>query len=211
MGSVHAAAARSTGVPPRKKPAAAKPAKKKAAKASAPAVRTKTAKPKREEPAPPAGKKPAAKPAAPRRPPVERTRIVFPKELYEARKEEVKAPLKERGLKWQYLGEGKGRYHADGVNLFAQFLDDGTHYSLWGDDKATVEALKDAWRKLLGDEGWAKATSRGEEATRKEKEEQLSEEIRIWLVGEPQRRPGEPELFYRKRREAWEARKPSPG
>lgn len=194
-------------MPPRAKRAkTSKPTKRAKPKASAPVVVT-----KRRKPAPPA--KPAARPAAKkpaaRRAPVERTRVVFPKDFYEARKEEIKAPLKERGLKWQYLGEGKGRYFKDGVNLFAQFLDDGTHYSLWGDDKKSVEALKDAWRKLLGEAMWAAATSRGEQAVQKEKEEKLSEEMRIWLVGEPQPRPGEPELFYRKRREEWERRKPS--
>lgn len=144
-----------------------------------------------------------------RKGPVEKTRIVFPKDVYEPRKEEIKAPLKQQGLKWQYLGEGKGRYHKEGVNLFAQFLDDGTHYSIWGDDKATIDALAAAWKGMLGEAAWAAATTAGTKAVEKEKEAETSEAMNIWKLGEPQRRPGEPETFFARRRAEWEARRPA--
>ncbi|HEX2022301.1 MAG TPA: hypothetical protein VHH36_06275 [Candidatus Thermoplasmatota archaeon] len=205
---------------PRKAAATEKPTKKAAPK-KAPA---KAAKPKEEAPVAPApaegaaapAKKAAKKAAAPKassakapKPPVERTRVALPKDLYEPRKDEIKAPLKEQGLKWQYLGEGKGRYHKDGVNVFTQFLDDGVHYSVWGDDKAAVRTLLDAWRKLLGDEAYAKATARGEEAVKAEEAQQESEALRLWRLQEPQRRPGEPDFFFKRRMDEWTAKKPA--
>lgn len=176
------------------------PAKKRAAKAADVASKD------------PAAAPPAAKPKrtpAPPQPPVEKRRVVFPKDVYEARKDEIKAPLKERGLKWQYLGEGKGRYAKEGVNLFAQFLDDGVHYSLWGSDQATVDALLAAWRAMLGDSIFQEAVTQGAKAAVAEEQTRESEAVRLWKLQEPQRRPGEPDLFFRKRVAEWESKRPA--
>lgn len=181
-------------------------AKKAVAKKAAKKVpATKKAAPKK----PPAEPKPKKQPA-PKRPPVEKTRVVFPKDWYEEHKDEVKAPFKLHGLKWNYLGEGKGLYKREKeVHCFAQFLDDGTHYSLWGDDKKACGEILKAWRTLAGEALWARFSAAGESATRKEAEEKESEELRLWKIGEPQRRPGEPDFFFKKRYDEWTARKPS--
>lgn len=197
-------------------------AKKADAKPKAP----KAPKPRKAEPRPKAAKAPkppkaeaapkAAKADAPPKPtkaaartPVEKERVVFPKDLYEARKDDIKAPLKERGLKWQYLGEGKGRYAKEGVNLFAQFLDDGVHYSLWGDDRATVQALLKAWRDMLGDSIFQQAKAAGEQAVVAETQQKESEALSFWKLQEPQRRAGEPDFFFKKRMDEWMAKKPA--
>lgn len=172
--------------PKPKKAAAPKPPKQEAAKTAPPAKRD------------------------PSLGPVVKTRIVFPKDYYEPNKDEIKAPFKAHGLKWNYLGEGKGLYKKDKeVHCFAQFLDDGTHYSIWGDDKAAVEEILKAWRVLAGEALYAKFTSAGEAATETEAAVKESEELRLWKLGEPQPRPGEPEFFLKKRRDEWLAKKPS--
>ncbi|HET6404185.1 MAG TPA: hypothetical protein VFH78_06020 [Candidatus Thermoplasmatota archaeon] len=139
----------------------------------------------------PATKKAVKAPAAPRVP-VEKTRVVVPMDVYDARKDDVKAPLKEAALKWNFLGEGKGLYKREdgGVHCFVQFRDDGVHYSVWGADKPACERILTAWRALLGEEGWAKATATGVEATQAERAQQESEAVRLWKMAEPQRRPG---------------------
>jgi len=154
--------------------------------------------------------KAAKAPAAPRVP-VEKTRVVVPMDVYDARKDDVKAPLKEAALKWNFLGEGKGLYKREdgGVHCFVQFRDDGVHYSVWGADKPAWERILAAWRALLGEEGWAKATATGVEATQAERAQQESEAVRLWKMAEPQRRPGEPDLFFRKRLAEWEAKRPA--
>ena len=202
--------------PARKAATKATPARKAPGKAPAKKVAAKKAPPKKasvkEAPAPAAPPaeapaKPKRTPAAPRAP-VSKERVVVPKDAYEARKDEIKAPLKEHGLKWQYLGEGKGRYHKEGVNLFVQFLDDGVHYSLWGDDQATVKAIVAAWRALLGEAVFAQAAAQGVEAERQEEAQKESDAIRLWKLQEPQPRPGEPDFFFRKRVEEWQAKRP---
>ena len=178
---------------PKKEPAP-KPAPKKAA---APAKKPAPAKPKPKAP-------------AEKRGPIQKTRVVFPKDFYEPNKDEIKAPFKAHGLKWSYLGEGKGLYKREKeVHCFAQFLDDGTHYSLWGDDKKTVNEILGAWRVLAGEAQWARFTAAGESATRAEAQAQESEAVRLWRLQEPQPRPGEPDLFFQKRRGEWLAKKPT--
>lgn len=161
-----------------------------------------------------ADKKAAAKPPArraPGAPPVHKTRVVIPMDLYEPHKDVIKAPFKEHEMKWNFLGEGKGLYkRADnGVHCFVQFKDDGVHYSIWGDDTPRVEGILGAWRVFLGEEGWAKATASGEQAAASEKQEAESEAMRLWRLAEPQPRPGEPELFLKKRLAEWQAKKPT--
>lgn len=150
-----------------------------------------------------------SKPASSPRTPVEKTRVVFPKDVYEPRKDEIKAPFKAAGLKWNYLGEGKGLYKKEGVNVFAHFLDDGTHYSLWGDDKATVTEILAKWETLLGRSFIQEAKAAGEAAKKAEASAQESEALRAWKLQEPQRRPGEPDLFFKKRTDEWLAKKPA--
>lgn len=177
------------------------PAKKAAKKASV----KKAAKAPKEKPAP----EKAAKPKATSKAPVHKERVVFPKDVYEPNKDAIKAPFKEHALKWNYLGEGKGLYKRDGLHVFAQFLDDGTHYSLWGDDQPAVKAILAAWEKLLGRSFVQEAQAAGEAAAKAEEKEKESEAMRLWKLQEPQRRPGEPDFFFTKRVAEWQAKKPS--
>lgn len=157
--------------------------------------------------------KPAKRPARrpPGAPPVQKTRVVIPMDVYEPNKDAIKAPLKENGLKWNFLGEGKGLYKMPdgGVHCFTQFRDDGVHYSVWGENETAKKAILAAWRGILGDAGWAKATASGEKATQAEQAQAESEAMRLWKMAEPQPRPGEPEFFFKKRIAEWEAKKPS--
>lgn len=157
--------------------------------------------------------KPAKKPAArrpPGSPPVEKTRVVIAMDVYEPNKDAIKAPFKEHGLKWNFLGEGKGLYKMPdgGVHCFTQFKDDGVHYSVWGENVAVKTAILDRWRGILGEEGWTKATTTGEAATAAEQAQAESEAMRLWKLAEPQPRPGEPEFFLKKRVAEWQAKKP---
>lgn len=154
----------------------------------------------------------AAKAAAPaeKKGPVQKTRIVFPKDHYEPNKDAIKAPFKANGMKWNYLGEGKGLYKREKeLHCFTQFMDDGVHYSLWGDDKAGVEKILAAWRKLVGEDAFAKFVAQGEKAGKAEEQEKESEAVRLWKLGEPQARPGEPDFFFKKRHDEWLAKRPA--
>jgi hypothetical protein len=189
-----------------KKKAEAKPSAKPPPKPAKKAATSKAPRPK---------KVPATKPpAAAKRPPVERARVektsvVIPLDYYEPHKDAIKAPLKEHGLKWTFLGEGKGLYKREKeVHCFTQFKDDGVHYSIWGDDKAAVRAILDAWRALAGEDRFAGFTASGRQAAAAESQRNESDELRLWRLGEPQRRPGEPDFFYQKRVDEWKARRP---
>ena len=191
--------------PERARKAAAKkpPPKKAPAKKAAPA----------KKPAKLAAPGKAVKPARPREPraPVERFRVVVPMDVYEPNKDAVKAPLKERGLKWTFLGQGQGLYKREdgGVHCFTQFKDDGVHYSLWGEDKAARDGILADWRRVLGEERFAQATASGEQAAAAEKRQEESEALRLWRLAEPQRRPGEPDFFFQKRMAEWQAKRPA--
>lgn len=132
-------------------------------------------------------------------------------DIYEAHKDAMKAPFKEHALKWNFLGEGKGLYKRPdgGVHCFTQFKDDGVHYSIWGDDKKAVGEILATWRLVLGEEGWARATASGEQAAVAEQAQQESEALKLWKMAEPQRRAGEPDLFFNKRLAEWQAKKPA--
>lgn len=206
--SAHAksAAKKSAAASPKKAPARPKattavqrPAKKAAAPKETTAVSAPT-KPKK-----------AAKPQTPNPATANRTRVVIAMEVYEPQKDGIKAPFKEYGLKWNFLGEGKGLYkHPEGgIHCFTQFKDDGVHYSLWGADDKGVQAILAEWRRLLGPESWAKATASGEEAQKQEEEAKESEALRAWKLAQPQPRPGEPDFFFKKRVAEWEAKRPA--
>lgn len=188
--------------------AATKPATPKKA---APAKKAEPAKKSARAPGKVPGKVPAKKAAAAPRTPVQKTRVVIPMDFYEPHKDDIKAPFKEHTLKWNFLGEGKGLYKREdsGVHCFTQFKDDGVHYSIWGADKATCEKILGAWRKLLGEEMWVRATTSGEAAVAAEQAQQESEALKLWKLAQPQRRPGEPDLFYNKRLAEWQAKKPA--
>lgn len=137
--------------------------------------------------------------------------VVFPKAFYDERKDEIKAPFKQHKLKWQYMGEGRGRYHKEGVSVFVLFADEKVHYSISGADRTTIDAMLAAWKEQLGADVLQEARASGEvAAAEKAKEpEPESEEMRLWRLQEPQRRPGEPDFFLRKRTEEWQARRPA--
>jgi hypothetical protein len=186
-------------------------ASKKAPPKPAKKAPSKPARPK--NPAPAKAKKAPVKPKkaqAPARGPVQKTRVVIPMSYYEPHKDEIKAPFKAHGMKWNYLGEGKGLYKREkDIHCFTQFLDDGVHYSIWGDDKKGVNEILAAWRALAGEALWAQFTAEGEKAKVAEAEQKESEALRLWKLGEPQRRPGEPDLFFTKRVAEWNAKKPA--
>lgn len=156
-----------------------------------------------------------AKKAAVRRPtdapPVQKTRVVVPLEIYEGHKDAIKAPFKSHAMKWNFLGEGKGLYKRPdgGIHCFVHFKDDGVHYSIWGDDRPGVQGVLATWRKILGETAWAQATTTGDQAVAAEKQEQVSEAMKLWKLAEPQRRPGEPDFFFDKRLAEWQAKKPA--
>lgn len=195
----------------------AAPKKRAAKKAAAKPAGELTVTKKQKAPAPATSEKPPkpAKAPAPKRAPgapaVQKTRVVIPMDVYEAQKDAVKKPFKEHEMKWNFLGEGKGLYKRpdNGVHCFVQFKDDGVHYSIWGDDKPRVESILAIWKAILGEEGWTRATTSGEEATAQEKEAQESDALRLWRMAEPQARPGEPEFFLKKRIADWQAKKPA--
>lgn len=136
-------------------------------------------------------------------------RVLFPKALYESNKDAIKAPLKANGFQWQYLGEGKGRYHRDHVAIFVEFKDEGTDYHIRFTDKSVVDALLAEWRKILGAEAFEAAREQAVIAEQAEAQQAESEAVRLWKLGEPQRRDGEPDRFLKRRRDEWLARKPS--
>lgn len=138
-----------------------------------------------------------------------KTHVVFPMEVYNARKDEIKAPFKKHGLKWKFLGEGKGRYLKEGVDVFVQFGDEGAHYALSGSDRGTLDAILAVWKEGFGASFLEEAEAAGDEAAQAQDAVALSEEMRIWQLGEPQRRAGEPDYFFQRRTEEWRARKPT--
>lgn len=158
-----------------------------------------------------AAKAPKAAPPEPEGAPAKggRTNVVFPMDVYQERKDEIKAPFKEHGLKWKFLGEGKGRYVKEGVDVFVQFGEDGAHYALSGTDRATIDAILAVWKEGFGARFLEEAEAAGEVAAEAQVAEALSEEMRIWKLGEPQRRAGEPDYFFKRRTEEWLARKPA--
>lgn len=123
-------------------------------------------------------------------------RLIFPIGLYSEKKDAIKAALKEHDLKFQYMGAGQGRYFDDKVTIFAKWGDVNADYTLRG-DAGVVEALSTAW-KALG------ATDFTEEG----KAQEEAAEVKAWKLEEPQRRPGEPDFFFRKRVGEWDARDP---
>lgn len=153
---------------------------------------------------------PRAESSAPARaPPAVVERVVFPRALYDERKDEIKAPLKERGLKWQFLGEGRGRYHAEGVAVFVQQSPEGADFTLRASDEAAGRAIVDAWRRIAGAAAFAAAKEQAREVVQEEKAAARSEATRLWELARPLRRPGEPEGFYRRRLAEWEAQRPA--
>lgn len=182
------------------------PLPKKAAAKKAPA-------PKKAAAPEPAAKKAPTPTKKAAKPPVQKTKVIVPHDVYEAKKDELKAPLKAREMKWSYLGEDaggkRGLYKTEGLHVFAHFKDDGVHYDVWGDDKAGVAAVLSSWRKTLGDAIMDAAKAAGATAAVEEKAAQESEALKLWRLQEPQRRPGEPDFFLEKRRAEWQATKPS--
>ncbi|MGQ0534499.1 MAG: hypothetical protein ACT4PT_00300 [Methanobacteriota archaeon] len=147
------------------------------------------------------GKKPAGakrKPAPKRTP--ERTRVVFPMDVYEPNKDAIKAPLKKLGMKWQYLGRGKGRYFGEDVQAFVQFTDAGADYTVRG-AHAKVKKILAAWSAF-------RTAEHTEAAVAAEEREARDEATRLWELARPVPRPGEPEGFFRRRLAAWEAARP---
>lgn len=206
--------------PAAKKPASGKPAAKKrsAAKPAAEVVVTKTARKPAPEASPKGGKTVAAAAAAPKKdkaksvppgPGAPKDRVLFPKDVYEANKDAIKAPLKAHGFAWQYLGEGKGRYHRDHVAIFVEFKDEGTDYHIRYTDNAVVDALLREWKRILGADAFAAAKREAVEAEQAEAAKAESEAVALWRLGEPKRREGEPETFYKRRLDEWLARKPA--
>ncbi|GEM_PF-5941915 len=186
--------------PVKKEPAKKAPAKKAPAKQAAP-----------KKAAAPAKKAPAQKAAA-KGPSFPVESIVIPMDVYEPNKDAIKAPIKDLGMKWSYLGEDtegkKGIYRRDDLNVFAHFKDDGVHYTLRGQNHDEAKKLLAAWRGILGSRAMAAAKEAGAEAAAKQEAAQESEALRLWRLQEPQPRPGEPDFFLQKRKAEWQAKRP---
>jgi hypothetical protein len=127
-------------------------------------------------------------------------RVLFEMSYYSDNKDAVKAPLKELGLDWQFLGREsgttKGRYSGDGVSVFVMYTDDHADFTVQGDDGDKRQRILDAWSDM--------PTVDPEEAGPRPGEGEEPTEVRVWKFKEPTRRPGEPEALYERRLAAWE-------
>ncbi|MHB8604614.1 MAG: hypothetical protein ACYDCK_05110 [Thermoplasmatota archaeon] len=132
------------------------------------------------------------------RPAAKPVRYVFPIEVYEPNKDAIKAPIKELGLKWQYLGSGKGRYWGYGINIFAQFGDTASFSIRTHDDKMR--------QKLI--DAWAKYPNVAAETEKKEAKAAIDSALGEWELAKPTPRSGEPDFFFKKRLAEWEAKDP---
>ncbi|HVL47004.1 MAG TPA: hypothetical protein VM889_00435 [Candidatus Thermoplasmatota archaeon] len=189
---------------PRAKAAAAKPTRTRAKAASKPASAERAAKAAKPTRAKPRIAEAPGKPAEKAPGKQNHHRRLFALDVYEANKNEIKAPFKALGMKWQYLGPGKGRYAKEGVQAFVQFKDEGADFSVWGPDAEAVAIILAAWKPLGSDAAEAAAA-----ATEAEAEAAESEAMRLWRLAKPVPRPGEPEGFYRRRLAEWDARRPA--
>ncbi len=135
-----------------------------------------------------------------------RERVIFPMGTYSENKAAVKAPLKELGLKWQYLGQEKGdtkgRYAGDDVSVFVLYSSEHADFTIEGTDDEAIDTILSAW------ESFETLEPEDEGAPESPMDEALRKEVEIWRFQEPARRPGEPEGLYQKRLEAWKARDP---
>ncbi|HVL87790.1 MAG TPA: hypothetical protein VM681_07305 [Candidatus Thermoplasmatota archaeon] len=125
-------------------------------------------------------------------------RVVFPHDVYGPNKDDIKAPIKEMGLKWQFLGEGRGRWTGPGVTVFLQTTEHGQDMTVSG-DAAKVQRVLDAWKPYRA-------------ATREAEKEVLGAEEdvarTIWRIDRPVQQPGEPASFYARRLAEWKAKEP---
>ncbi len=137
------------------------------------------------------------------------TRLLFPMSFYSDHKDEVKAPIKELGLKWQFLGrdgdDTKGRYSGDGVQVFARFTDSHADFTVWGEDTEAVETILEAWSEMPTVE------PDEDEAPKLPQEEAKDKAVKVWEFKKPTQRPGEPDGLYQRRLEDWEAEDPRKG
>lgn len=135
-----------------------------------------------------------------------RERVIFPMSTYSENKDAVKAPFKELGLKWQYLGQDKGdtkgRYAGDDVSVFVLYSSEHADFTIEGTDDDAIETILSAW------EGFETIEPEEEAAPESPMDEALRKEVEIWRFKEPARRPGEPEGLYKKRLADWEAKDP---
>ncbi len=135
-----------------------------------------------------------------------RERVIFPMSYYSENKDAVKAPFKELGLTWQYLGQDKGdtkgRYAGDDVSVFVLYSSEHADFTIEGTDEDAIETILAAWEDMetLEPEDQAAPESPMDEALRKE--------VEVWRFKKPARRPGEPDSLYERRLEDWKAQDP---
>lgn len=120
---------------------------------------------------------------------------------YEPNKDAIKKPLKDLGMKWQFLGEGRGRYATKGAQAFVQFAEAGADFTVWGEDAKKVKKILDAWEPFRSKEFTKEVLSA-------EGDLALEEAVRTWNLSKPSRQSGEPETFFARRIAAWEASDP---
>lgn len=135
-----------------------------------------------------------------------RERVIFPMSYYSENKDAVKAPFKELGLTWRYLGQDKGdtkgRYTGDDVSVFVLYSSEHADFTVEGTDPEAIETILAAWEDM------PTLAPEDEEAPESPMDEALAKEVQVWRFKEPARRPGEPESLYRKRLEDWKAKDP---
>lgn len=128
---------------------------------------------------------------------------------YSDNKDEVKAPIKELGLSWQFLGredgDTKGRYSGDGVQVFAKYTDRHADFTITGSDEEKKQAILDAWDEM------PTVTPENDDVPPSPAQAEQSKEVRIWQLKKPTQRPGEPDALFERRLEAWRKADPRNG
>lgn len=138
-----------------------------------------------------------------------RHRVLFPMSYYSDHKDDVKAPLKELGLTWQFLGreEGntKGRYSGEDVSVFVMYTDRHADFTISGADEEKKQAILDAWAQM------PTLTPEEDDVPPSPAEQEEAKEVRVWRFKKPTQRPGEPDVLYERRLEAWREEDPRDG
>jgi len=127
--------------------------------------------------------------------------------FYSDNKNAIKAPIKDEGLSWQFVGREdgntKGKYVGDDVEVFALYTDEHADFTITGTDDDPIDAILDGWSDFPYEE-----VDEDEADVASPADEEQAQEVRIWQFKKPTRREGEPEHFYEKRLEEWKAQDP---
>lgn len=136
-----------------------------------------------------------------------RHRIRFEMGVYSDNKNQIKKPIKEQDLSWQFLGREqgntKGRYSGEDVQVFALYTEEHADFTIQGTDEEAIEAILEGWEAFPYEE-----VDEDEAEIASPADEEQKTEVLVWQFKKPTRRPGEPEHFYKRRLEDWKAEDP---